>query len=237
MTDTHATPTLATGGVSKPAKGAASDIKPLLEISVSPELSVSASVSGYVVGPVLLAGLVALAWRWWASRDWLGTFEVDQAEIGLGSSKLKLAVNETDRQIAYKIWVELSTRKIGLDIDLEHDVIVEVYDSWHTFFTVTRELIKDVPVSKFRRAETEQIVRMSIEVLNFGLRPHLTKWQARFRRWYEWHSRQDDFAQTTPQEIQKKFPDFDALSTELREVNGRLISYRQKMYELVVAKR
>jgi len=160
-------------------------------------------------------------------------FEIDQAQFGLGNQKLTLRPNETDRQIAYKIWVELSTRKIGLPVDLDDDVISEIYDSWYNFFSVTRELIKDVPVSRFRRRDTEQIIRLSIEVLNTGLRPHLTKWQARFRRWYEKALEQEDRADASPQDVQKEFPDYEALKEDLETVNERLIRYREKMYELV----
>ncbi len=160
-------------------------------------------------------------------------FEIDQAQFGLGNQKLTLRPNVTDRQIAYKIWVELSTRKIGLPVDLDDDVISEIYDSWYNFFSVTRELIKDVPVSRFRRRDTEQIIRLSIEVLNTGLRPHLTKWQARFRRWYEKALEQEDRADASPQDVQKEFPDYEALKEDLETVNERLIRYREKMYELV----
>lgn len=163
-------------------------------------------------------------------RAWK-TFEIDEAQFGLGNQKLILRPNNTDRQIAYKIWVELSTRKIGLPIDLENDVISEVYDSWYNFFSVTRELIKDVPVSKFRRKDTEKIVRLSIEVLNAGIRPHLTQWQARFRRWYDRALTQED--DLSPQEVQRKFPEYNALKEDLEQVNERLIGYRDKMYELV----
>ena len=161
------------------------------------------------------------------------SFEIDQAQFGLGGQKLTLRPNQTDRQIAYKIWVELSTRKIGLPIDLDDDVISEIYDSWYAFFSVTRELIKDVPVSKFRRKDTEKIIKLSIDVLNTGIRPHLTKWQARFRRWYERAINQEDYLEISPQDIQKKFTQYDELRTDLKEVNERLIRYREKMYELV----
>lgn len=205
----------------------------LMELSIGENLTVTFFVTGWVTGAVLL-GLAALAlWHLWQYRGYFKSFEVDQAEIGIGQQKFKLAPNDTDRQIAYKIWVELSTRKIGLPIDLEHDVVEEVYDSWHTFFGITRELIKDVPVRKFRRPATEKIVGMSIEVLNEGLRPHLTKWQARFRRWYERQARQEDFALKTPQEIQQEFPAFKELSDDLLLVNKKLIAYRAKMRQLV----
>lgn len=161
------------------------------------------------------------------------SFEIDEAQFGLGDQKIILRPNETDRQIAYKIWVELSTRKIGLPIDLNDDVIVEIYDSWYDFFAVTRELIKDVPVSKFRRKDTEKIIKLSIEVLNQGIRPHLTKWQARFRRWYETALTRDENNDSSPQDIQRKFPEFEVLRNDIEEVNYRLLRYREKMYQLV----
>jgi len=103
-------------------------------------------------------------------------YEIDEAVIGIGDQKVKIKPNYQDMQIAYKLWVELSTRKIGLEIDLENDVIKEIYKSWYEFFKLTRELIKEIPVSKIRKDEsTKELVRIAIEVLNEGLRPHLTK--------------------------------------------------------------
>lgn len=167
---------------------------------------------------------------------WKGTWkrlEIDQAQLGLGNQKLILRPNETDRQIAYQIWIELSTRKIGLPVDLEDDVILEVYDSWYDFFSVTRELLKQVPVSKFRRKDTEQIIRLSVDVLNTGLRPHLTKWQARFRNWHRHALSEGQQLVKSPQETQKEFPDYASLKQDLETVSERLIKYREKMYELM----
>jgi hypothetical protein len=138
-----------------------------------------------------------------------------------------------DRAVAYKIWVELSTRKIGLPIDFDHDVIAEVYDSWYSFFAITRELIKDVPVSRVRNETTKKIINLSIDVLNQGLRPHLTQWQARFRHWYELQLSKDPDGDVHPQDIQKRFPAHDELVKSMREVNARLIRYRERMDELV----
>ena len=137
------------------ASASASDT--LLQLTLVRPLEVRVVMSSWVTGAVILILLLLLIWQGIRYLNLFQKFEIDQAEIGIGTNKLKLVINETDRQIAYKIWVELSTRKIGLPIDLEHDVISEVYDSWHTFFTVTRELVKDVPVNKFRRKETEEI--------------------------------------------------------------------------------
>jgi len=182
---------------------------------------------GLIIAAILIGRLIGMPRHFWR------TFEINEAEFGLGDQKIKLSPNVTDQQIAYKIWVELSTRKIGIPIDTHNDVISEIYDSWFNFFSVTRELIKDVPVQKFRRKDTEQIVRLSIEVLNHGIRPHLTQWQARFRRWYENQLKQDCNADASPQDIQRKFPQFPDLERDLLKVNQRLINYRKKMYEII----
>lgn len=206
----------------------------LVALTVTKQFDVSLYVDGVTTGTIVVAVLAGVVWRCWRltagrARD----FELNEAEFGLGQQKIKLKPNDDDRQIAYKIWVELSTRKIGLPIDLEQDVVTEVYDSWHTFFSVTRELIKDVPVRKYQRDSTTKIVRLSIEVLNEGLRPHLTKWQARFRRWYEHAAKKEDFGNTAPQEIQKEFPAFAELAEDLKLVNERLIAYRNRMHDLI----
>jgi hypothetical protein len=158
--------------------------------------------------------------------------EVDQVELGIGSQKVRLKPNEVDRQVAYKLWVELSTRKIGLPIDFNHDVIFEIYDSWYNFFTVTREMIKDIPVSKLHRADTRKIIYLSIDVLNEGIRPHLTEWHARFRRWYEHTAESEDFA-TAPHEIRGKYPQYEQLKADMEKVNQRLMRYRDTMRQII----
>ena len=186
------------------------------------------AVSGLVA---LIVLLVALKLRQW----WPGfkSLTLDHAEIGIGTGRVTLKPNYTDRQVAYQVWVEMSTRKIGLPIDLDDDVVAEIYDSWHSFFGVTRELIKSIPVSRVSDKSTKEVIRVSIDVLNEGLRPHLTKWQARFRSWYEDKLKATCDAHEEPQELQKKFPDFEELRCDMLSVNMQLIAYRDTMYKLV----
>lgn len=208
----------------------------LISINLEPDWSTSIQVSLWLVLPFVLSVVTYVLWRWFRGNTGWKNFEIDQAEIGVGTGKLKLKPNMTDRQVAYSIWVELSTRKIGLPIDFEHDVIAEVYDSWYAFFSVTRELVKSVPVNKVRQDSTQKIVRLSIEVLNEGLRPHLTKWQARFRRWYECElSKTSGDVVIDPQDIQQKFPKWQELKTDMERVNQHLMNYREKMHLLVLA--
>ena len=201
----------------------------VLEISEGFRISIDIGI--WVALLILLALLCPIAFIW--LRGWMGfgSFELDRAEIGFGKTKVSFTPNRNDRQIAYKIWVELSTRKIGLKIDPKHDVISEVYDSWYKFFNVTRELIKEVPAHKLKSKSTREIVKVSVHVLNDGLRPHLTCWQARYRVWYKKKTRgsKDPYE---PQDIQKNFPAYKELVADLLEINARLIRYREIMFQL-----
>lgn len=205
-------------------------IVPLVTVGInSTDWTLVLQVNSIILAVVAVAAGVAL---WWGRRNLNKKFNelaLDEAELGIGSATFKLRPNLVDRQVAYQIWVELSTRKIGLDINLDDDVIAEIYDSWHAFFGVTRDLIKTIPISKANSPSTQKITSLSIDVLNQGLRPHLTKWQARFRAWYA-HGLQDaNRAGVDPQTLQQRFPEFAALKDDLNSVNAKLIAYRRAM--------
>lgn len=165
------------------------------------------------------------------------TFEFNEAEIGIGTQKIKIKPNYDDIQIAYKLWIELSTRKIGLPIDFDNDVLIEIYSSWYEFFQITRDLIKSLPVQRVRKYEsTREIVRISIDVLNEGIRPHLTQWQARFRRWYEHEADKAELRGVAPQQLQKEFPEFKRMVDDMKDVNARLIKYRESLRDIAIPK-
>ena len=190
-------------------------------------------VNKWLIAALLLGLVVALLYLRYSSRlsgKWL---EINEAEIGIGNQKIKIKPNYEDIQIAYKLWVELSTRKIGLPIDFEHDVIIEIYKSWYDFFRLTRELIKNIPVTKIRKGEsTISLVDVAIDVLNEGLRPHLTLWQARFTRWYQNESQKSENASMTPQQLQKNFPKYDELIRDMEYVNINLMKYRETLRKI-----
>ena len=209
----------------------AGDKGALFRLVVGDDFSISMEICLLVWAPILLILFLVCCIK---SSGWLKVkqMEVDEAEIGIGNQKIKLKPNVTDSQIAFKIWVELSTRKIGMPVELDKDVIIEIYNSWYQFFGITRELIKDIPVRKLMRKETEAVVKLSIDVLNNGVRPHLTEWQAKFRRWYAQEMDSEGNKDKTPQEIQRDYPRYDQLAEDLKDVNRRLIEYRKAMRKL-----
>lgn len=162
----------------------------------------------------------------------LKDYWIESIEIG-NKSKIKIRPNIEDMQIAYKIYIELTTRKIGLPIDLKNDFILELYNSWHTFFGTVRELTKTIPVRKIQKSSgTKAIVNTAINVLNEGLRPHLTIWQAKFRKWYLVNSELSENNDKTPQEIQELYPHYDELVEDIKKVNVKLVDYRLALRQI-----
>lgn len=157
---------------------------------------------------------------------------VDEINLGIGNNRVKLSYCKKDQEIAYKIWVELSTRKIGIPFEKEYDIIIEIYDSWYEFFKITRDLLKEIPVNKI--SHSNELILLTENVLNIGLRPHLTKWQAKFRKWYD--IALNDEKDKSPQDIQRKFPDFEALIADLIDTNNRMINYKKLMHKMAFEK-
>jgi hypothetical protein len=124
------------------------------------------------------------------------------------------------------------TRKAAIPVDIDHDVIVEIYDSWYALFTRVRELVADLPADLVRREKsTREIVRIATATLNVGLRPHLTKWQARFRNWYD--ANREQLTDKSPQALQKEFPEFDELISDMLKINSQLIAYANELKKLL----
>lgn len=157
---------------------------------------------------------------------------IDEVNLGIGDTSVKLVYNKKDQEIAYKLWVELSTRKIGLPFDQENDVISEVYNSWYDFFKIARELLKEIPVS--RLPYSNNLIKLTERVLNTGLRPHLTMWQAKFRKWYG--DNINNNKGKTPQQIQMMYPDYEELKKDLIETNVRMIEYKKLMEKIAFVK-
>ncbi|MHB1692614.1 MAG: hypothetical protein ACYDB5_09595 [bacterium] len=77
-------------------------------------------------------------------------------------------------------------------------------------------------------------VRIAIEVLNDGLRPHLTMWQARFRKWYDAEIMIAENENLSPQELQKRFIDYEKLVKDMKDVNQKLINYKGILQKLAI---
>jgi len=209
----------------------------LIKISYDTAIGITVSVHGLIIiiSIISIGLLLLIRWKFFGNK--YSEFEIDEAEIGIGNHKIKIKPNDQDFQIAYQLWVELSTRKIGLPIDKDNDVVTELYNSWYEFFRIARELVKSIPVRKVRSSRsTREIIDLSFKILNEALRPHLTKWQARFRKWYENEKNIEQNGSLSPQELQKTFPEYAELEKDMFRVNEILISYKDVLEKLINVK-
>lgn len=208
-----------------------STVVDVLRVSTSGgAISVEASWWLLVAIVVLVAGIAL--WRLYRSRHHLRTFDMVSVDIKLGNiGSASFKPNTQDIEIAHKVWAELVTRKAAIPVDVEHDVIAEIYDSWYQLFTTVRELVGTVPPHLIRQEKsTQEIVRITTEALNNGLRPHLTRWQARFRNWYK--QREERLKEVSPQELQKEFPEYEALISDMKSVNELMIGYAAELRKI-----
>jgi len=198
--------------------------KDLLYMKVSDHFGLTIE-AGPLFLAVILVGLVVFLVYLRRRRTQFADWSVVDAEVQLGGiGRVRIRPSHEDVQIAHKAWVELVTRKAGLPFDEEDDVIAEVYDSWYALFQEMRSLAKEIPAEKLRNSkDTQELVRLLVDALNLGLRPHLTKWQAKFRHWYEAAVKQNDGK--SPQEVQKLYPQYSELVNDLKNVNKQIVEY------------
>ena len=190
---------------------------------------------------VLIAAIVIFLVLKFLSRDRLTFFVCDSIDVGIKGSTIKIKKTYHVRQIAYSIWTEMNTRTIGTPIDIDNDVIVDVYKSWYEFFSITRNLIKEIPAAQVKKKDTQSLILLTCSMLNDDIRHHLTKWQARFKRWYAQELKKESNNDKSPQEIQRSYAvreseNYDLLLNDLLTVNRKIIMYKQKLEELVFNK-
>lgn len=179
---------------------------------------------------VLLLVLKLLVWN---SKSPFHKYEVVRLNVELGSvGSVELRPNNEDVQIAHRIWTELITRKAAQPIDIENDVIAEIYSSWYALFGRVRQLISDIPGHMLRKEKsTQALVLIATQTLNSGLRPHLTRWQARFRHWYD--DCPHEMKKKCPQECQRGFPEYAQLIADMKTVNVQLIQYAAELEKII----
>jgi hypothetical protein len=159
------------------------------------------------------------------------SFEIN---TGLFKYNQKIKRSYQNLYVAHRIYIELVTRKAAIPIDVDKDVLVEVYNSWYSMFKTIREEIKNLPGDYLVDNEsTKKLVDLTIEILNDGLRAHLTTYQAEFRKWFEKELKKEIDSDVSPQEIQKRYSKFKELTDSMIEVNKTLEAYCVQLKKLI----
>lgn len=206
--------------------------KELLHIWITDKFSLNIEIGMSLVLILTIIAILIFILRWVMNKGLIfGETELNISLGGIGSVKIK--PSHEVAQIAHKAWTELITRKAGLQFEPDNDVVVEVYDSWYKLFSEMRSLIKEIPAGHLKKDNTKKLVDILVNSLNKGMRPHLTKWQAKFRRWYEAELNKEINKDKTPQDIQKQYSFYGDMIQDLILVNQQLVAYTAEIKKLI----
>ena len=163
---------------------------------------------------------------WWMFRPNTAARSVSIGlPFGLGSATFELT--QQDRVAAWKLHVQLVTRKAALPFDQRDDVISDVLSSLFDLFKVARDLLLEMPPAS--RNDQYGVANLIIRILNSGVRPVLTRWQADYRRWWDAALMHPDNAARSPQEIQRDYPRYTELVKDLERMNTELSKFSDQL--------
>lgn len=200
----------------------------LHSISINLTLDNVVITIGLVILVCFIAFIIYKALKMLVGRKFkIVNMNINIANIG----NVSIETNKNIEKVAHKAWIEIMTRKVGLLFEEDKDVIVEVYNSWYALFGIIRELLKDIEPKK-KDKNMEILEDILIKTLNYGLRPHLTRWQAKYRRWYEQAIKEDDNKKLSPQEIQKNYDEYDELVFDLKQTNKQMVQFAEELKKL-----
>jgi hypothetical protein len=194
-----------------------------------PVLEIQVNWLGLVVSIVFFILLIMLI-KWLMKKN---HYRLNSMELSLPMGmSISIERNEATLYIANRIYVELMTRKAALVFDPDHDHLIEVYDSLYVLFKTIREELKNIPGGYLKGYPTSQeLLSLGITILNMGLRPHLTQYQARYRTWYA--IEQPKYPELSPQLLQKKYPNYEALVEDLQIVNVQISAWAKELGKLL----
>jgi hypothetical protein len=118
-----------------------------------------------------------------------GHFEVDLKLFKLGGE-----LTDDDRQCAWELYTEISTRvavvgKSGQKTsNFDGEIYVESLDSLYRFFNEARGIMREFPVGRIAVGTKDHLGVLIHAYIRDILRPFLETWHANFRHWWEHES-------------------------------------------------
>jgi len=169
------------------------------------------------------------------------TLKKGSFSLNLGIVKLGGELSEDDRQCAWELYTEISTRVAITSkysdsecTDFVGELYIESLSSLYSFFKEARKIMRKFPVGKISGDHNQHLGVMISRVMEDVLRPFLERWQIKYRHWWENESN----PRLNPIERQKEFPelkeflnDWSSLRWIMRELRDELI----EVYSLVDA--
>ncbi len=159
--------------------------------------------------------------------------------LNIGFVQLGAELGNDDRQCAWELYTELSTRvavtgKPGDEecTDFSGELYIESLGSLYKFFQEARSIMRSFPVGRIGGNNQEHLGAMINRMMENVLRPFLEKWQVKYRHWWETESN----PRLSPIDRQKEFPELDAFLQDWASVRWLMRKVQQELinvYQLV----
>ncbi len=164
-----------------------------------------------------LIGLVVTAI---VDRDYKGT-QLSQVQLSIPQfSSMTFVVNAEYRRVAWKLFVETSTRVSTQPLGSEEGFLREALNSLHGLFGTTRELLKVMEPSLGNGDTTVEM--FAFDMLNKELRPFLSKW----------HPQLQAFEEQFPKKGEREWDRNQECRQELENLRKQLLKYARGFGEL-----
>lgn len=122
------------------------------------------------------------------SRRLRGRFRLSEMKLRIAEfSDLTFIVDEDARLVAWRLYVEVSTRVSTQPLADDTGLIREAMDSLHALFRTTREALKHSRPSAQQPVGRQSVEHFAIRMLNHELRPFLSKWHPLLREYERAH--------------------------------------------------
>jgi hypothetical protein len=159
--------------------------------------------------------------------------------LNLGIVQLGGELSDADRQCAWELYTELSTRVAVTGksddpdcVDFGGELFIESLDSFFRFFQEARGIMRRFPVGRLSRNNQNHLGVMISRAMTEVLRPFLEKWQVEYRHWWEYQSNPRLAPlerQAVYSRLQELLDDWTAVRWLMRELQKELV----RVYDLV----
>lgn len=156
-----------------------------------------------------------------------GSFTLDLKIIKLGAD-----LTEDDRQCAWELYTEMSTRVAvtGKHSDpdcsnFDGELYIESLESLFRFFQEARGIMRKFPVGKIGGNNQEHLGVMVNKAMSNVLRTFLEKWQVKYRHWWEHqsHPKQHPIAR------QKEFPELEVFLADWAALRWLMRAFQKEL--------
>lgn len=97
-------------------------------------------------------------------------------------SELRFAVTRNNELVAWRLFVEATTRVASQPMDEGNGIVREVLSSFYVLFQIVRQVLAEAHPSRHTGGKPT-IEHLAIAMLNNEMRPFMSKWHARLAQW------------------------------------------------------